>query len=70
MNKTGLQSALIAFVIATGGALMTLFNGESVSQFSDIPETAYATAIIAGILAGATQYKARMADKPKGKNEL
>mgnify|MGYP000510047904 FL=1 len=49
---------------------MTLFNGESVSQFSDIPETAYATAIIAGILAGATQYKARMADKPKGKNEL
>ena len=65
MNSTGIVSALIAALIALGGALVTLWSQGDVSKFSDVSEVAYGVAVITGALAGLTAYKARMADKPE-----
>jgi hypothetical protein len=49
MTQTKLISALMAGVIASGGAFVTLLTG--VSSFDDVPPPAYVVAIITGVLA-------------------
>lgn len=70
MNMTALFSALGAFIIAAGGAVATLWAADGVQNFSDVAQTAYGVAGITGLIAAVNQYRARMAEKPKGKNEL
>lgn len=65
MNKIALLSALGAFIIATGGAIATLWAADGVRNFSDVAQTAYGVAVITGLIAAVNQYKARMADKPE-----
>lgn len=64
MNKTGIASAFTTFLITGCTALISLFSQSGVELFSDISEVAYAAAGLGALVAGATTYKARMADKP------
>ena len=62
--KESLVTALITFLITTFTALMALFGQDGVSNFSDISEVAYATAVMGGLVAGLTGYKSRMSESP------
>ena len=64
MNQQALLTALLTALITIGTALMALFSQEGVVQFSDISPTAYANAILGGLVAGLTGYKSRLSEPP------
>ena len=54
----GLGSALLTMVVTLGTALISLFSQDGVTEFGDIAQVAYATAVIGSIVAAANQIRA------------
>jgi hypothetical protein len=61
MNKA-LESALVTMAITIGTSLMALFSQDGVQTFAEIAQTSYASAVLGGLVAGFTAYKARQAE--------
>lgn len=60
-------SALLTMLITACTALTALLTQAGVDQFSDIPETAYASVALGALVAGANTWKASLAEPPKKK---
>lgn len=54
-------SAFLTFVIITGGAVGTLFMGEGVNTFADIPQVQYGGVFMLGLVAAAKDLQSRKA---------
>lgn len=66
MSKA-ILSTLLTMLTTASTALIALLTQEGVTQFSDVPETAYMTVILGAIVAGTTTWKARLAEPPKNR---
>lgn len=63
MTTQALINTLVAFFLALGGSLVTLWTG--VREFSEVAPVAYAVAVVAAIVSSLKDLKSFLQDSPE-----